>query len=133
MAADESIDGIGELLQGVFTDKDGLRRLLEAVVEIGMREEVAAHLGADRHERSDGSPRLSQRQQAADAEDAGGRVGVVGAAGAWLRAVPPEHVRPVAAERAGVAGGVRGDVLPGREHAERAEVLEAMCGWRCRR
>ena len=54
MAADEDIDGIVSVLQGVFRDEEGLRRLLEAVVEIGMREEVTAHLGAGRHERSGG-------------------------------------------------------------------------------
>jgi putative transposase len=54
MAADEDIDGIVCALQDAFSDKEALRRLLEAVVQIGMREEVAAHLGADRHERSGG-------------------------------------------------------------------------------
>lgn len=54
MAAQESIDGILDCLQQVFADRAGLRRLLEAVVEIGMREEVAAHLGAAEHERSEG-------------------------------------------------------------------------------
>src|SRR5437763_6629461 len=53
MAAQESIDGIVECLQGVFAEKDGLRRVLEAVIEVGMREEVAAHVGAGSHVRSD--------------------------------------------------------------------------------
>lgn len=54
MAAQESIDGIVGLLQGVFSDKQGLRRVLETVLDIGMREEASAHLGVGRHERSDG-------------------------------------------------------------------------------
>jgi len=54
MAAQETIDGILDCLHGVFADKDGLRRLLEAVIQVGMREEVAAHLGAGRHERGAG-------------------------------------------------------------------------------
>lgn len=54
MAAQESIDRIVDCLQGVFAEKDGLRRVLEAVIEVGMREEVAAHVGADRHARGDG-------------------------------------------------------------------------------
>jgi transposase-like protein len=54
MAADESIDGILECLQEVFANKDGLRRLVETVLQVGMREEAAAHVGAERHVRSDG-------------------------------------------------------------------------------
>jgi putative transposase len=54
MAAADDIDGIVECLQGAFADRDGLKRVLEAVLEIGMREEVAAHLGAGRHERTGG-------------------------------------------------------------------------------
>jgi transposase-like protein len=54
MAAQESIDGIVDCLHGVFADREGLRRVLEAVLEVGMREEVAAHLGAGEHERSEG-------------------------------------------------------------------------------
>ncbi len=41
------------LLQEVFSDRDGLKRFLEALVNEGMQAEVAEHLGADRHERSD--------------------------------------------------------------------------------
>src|SRR5690349_12206099 len=54
MAAQESIDGIVDCLQGVFADRAGLKRVLEAVLEAGMREEVAAHLGAGEHERAAG-------------------------------------------------------------------------------
>ena len=52
MAAEEDIDGILRVLQEAFCDKEGLKRLLETVIQIGMREEVTAHLGAGRHERS---------------------------------------------------------------------------------
>lgn len=52
MAA-ESIDRMVELLQGVFQEKDGLKVLLEALVNVGMREEAAKHVGADRHERAE--------------------------------------------------------------------------------
>jgi putative transposase len=54
MAAVENIDGILDCLHGVFLDKECLRRVLETVVNIGMREEVTQHLGADRHARSNG-------------------------------------------------------------------------------
>src|ERR1700677_1771042 len=46
------IGEIGLLVQEAFGSVGGLRRLLEAVVNSGMREEAAAHLGAEMHERS---------------------------------------------------------------------------------
>jgi transposase-like protein len=46
-----AIDQIGEMLKEVFTNPEGLRRLLETVVNLGMREEVTAYLGASEHER----------------------------------------------------------------------------------
>ncbi len=39
------------MLQDVFANTDGLRRVLEAVLAVGMREEVAAHVGAEPHAR----------------------------------------------------------------------------------
>jgi putative transposase len=46
------IGEIGLLVQEAFSSDQGLRRLLEAVVNSGMREEAAAHVGAAMHERS---------------------------------------------------------------------------------
>ena len=46
------IDSFGDLLHEAFSGREGLRRVLEAVVNAGMREEIAAHLGAAEHERS---------------------------------------------------------------------------------
>jgi putative transposase len=46
------IDKIGDLLHEAFSGREGLQRFLEAVVNIGMREESAAHVGAAEHERS---------------------------------------------------------------------------------
>jgi len=54
MASQENIDGILDCLQGVFADPQGLRRVLEAVLDVGMREEVSAHVGAGRHARDEG-------------------------------------------------------------------------------
>lgn len=54
MAAHEDIDGILDRLQEVFAHQDGLRRFMEAAVQIGMREEVSAHLGAEPHARDTG-------------------------------------------------------------------------------
>jgi transposase-like protein len=53
MAAPENIDRILNCLQDAFSSKEGVGRLLEAVLNIGMREEVSGHLGADPHVRSD--------------------------------------------------------------------------------
>lgn len=53
MAAVTGIDQIGDLLHEAFDSTEGLRRLLEAVVNAGMREEAAAHLGAGEHERTE--------------------------------------------------------------------------------
>jgi transposase-like protein len=50
--AGNDIGEIGLLVQEAFSSNDGLRRLLEAVVNSGMREEAASHLGAEMHERS---------------------------------------------------------------------------------
>jgi putative transposase len=53
MADRESIDGILENLQGIFSDKDGLKQVLELMVAAAMDQEVTAHLGVARHVRSD--------------------------------------------------------------------------------
>ncbi|MDB5331029.1 MAG: Transposase, Mutator family [Phycisphaerales bacterium] len=48
-----SIDPIGDLLHDLFSGREGLRQLLETVVNIGMREQAAAHVGAGEHERTE--------------------------------------------------------------------------------
>jgi len=50
--ATDSMAVIAGALQEAFADKDGLRRVLEAVVNAAMNDEVRAHLGAAPHERS---------------------------------------------------------------------------------
>jgi putative transposase len=54
MAKATSIDGLGELLQGVFAREQGPRLLLAALAQAAMRGEVEAHVGAAPHERSEG-------------------------------------------------------------------------------
>lgn len=54
MAEAVSIDGLGELLQGVFAREEGPRRLLELLANEAMRAEVAAHVGAAPHQRAEG-------------------------------------------------------------------------------
>ena len=50
--AEVSIDGLGELLQGVFAREEGPRLLLAALARAAMEAEVGAHVGAAPHERS---------------------------------------------------------------------------------
>ena len=47
------IDKIGDLLHEAFSGREGLKHFLEAIVNIGMREEAAVHLGAGEHERNE--------------------------------------------------------------------------------
>jgi putative transposase len=47
------IDQIGDLLHDLFANREGMQRLLETVINIGMREEATAHVGAAEHERSE--------------------------------------------------------------------------------
>lgn len=49
----ESMDGMAAALQEVFRRPDGPRAVLELLANLAMREEVAAHVGAAPHERSD--------------------------------------------------------------------------------
>jgi putative transposase len=51
--AEVSIDGLGELLQGVFAREEGPRLLLRALARAAMEAEVGAHVGAAPHERSE--------------------------------------------------------------------------------
>jgi putative transposase len=52
MATGHDIGEIGLLLQETFQTEAGLRRLLQALLNSGMREEAALHVGAAMHERS---------------------------------------------------------------------------------
>jgi len=48
-----NIDGLGQLVQEVFSKKEGLKEFLEVLMRQVMEVEVQNHLGADRHERSE--------------------------------------------------------------------------------
>lgn len=48
----ENNDIIGQLLQEVFTERDGLKHLLEMLLDHAMRTEVSEHIKADAYERS---------------------------------------------------------------------------------
>ncbi len=47
-------DVIGQLVQEVFADRDGLKRLLEILLHATMQDEVSRHVGAEPHQRSVG-------------------------------------------------------------------------------
>lgn len=47
-------DIIEQLVQEVFDDRDGFKRLLEVLLQATMQSEVSQHIGAERHQRSEG-------------------------------------------------------------------------------
>ncbi len=49
--AEESMDQVLGSLQEVFKDRDGLRRVIAALVQAAMGQEADAHVGVGRHER----------------------------------------------------------------------------------
>jgi len=51
--AQKDSDVIGRLVQEVFTDREGLKRLLESLLESTMEAEVSEHVGAAGYERSE--------------------------------------------------------------------------------
>jgi putative transposase len=53
MALGKDIDSIGGLLHEAFSEPDRLRQVLQLLADLAMREEVAAHLGAAQHQRSE--------------------------------------------------------------------------------
>jgi putative transposase len=50
--AKASIDVSGELVQRLFQDPDRLREVLQVICQAAMKQEVAAHVGAELHERT---------------------------------------------------------------------------------
>jgi transposase-like protein len=51
--AERNGDVLGQLLQEVFADRDGAKRLLEHLLEQAMAAEVSAHVAASPHERTE--------------------------------------------------------------------------------
>lgn len=51
--AKSNSDIIGQLLQEVFADRDGLKQVLEVLVNQAMQSEVTQHLAADQYQRTD--------------------------------------------------------------------------------
>ena len=115
MAKDDS-DVLGRLLQEVFAEPDGAKRLLEHLLAQAMQAEVSRHLGAEAHERAAGRRGWRNGTKPRTLKT---RVGELEIDVPQVRACEPYHpsMFAVAAERAGPLGGVRRDVLPGRQHA----------------
>ena len=98
--AQGSIAGIEEFLQGLFQREQGLKELVAWLANQAMQNEVSEHVGAERHERTDGRMGYrngSKPRQAADAAHACWRAGAKRSAEAWVPAVSPEFVCPLAA------------------------------------
>ena len=74
---DGYLDEIQERMNG-----DVLKAMVEVIAQRVMEEELAHHLGAERHERTEERPGPSQRVQGAWSKDACGRVGAASASGA---------------------------------------------------
>ena len=51
--AEKNGDVVGHLLQEVFAERDGLRRLLEVLVNAAMQVEAGRHVGAEPHQRTE--------------------------------------------------------------------------------
>lgn len=51
--ADKSIDQLLLVMQGVFQDPDGIKRMMEFLAREAMAQEVSRHLGAEVHQRSE--------------------------------------------------------------------------------
>lgn len=51
--AETNGDVVGQLLQGVFAERDGLRRLLEVLIDATMKVEASQHVGAELHQRTE--------------------------------------------------------------------------------
>jgi transposase-like protein len=88
MAAVKDIDGILVCLQDVFSNKDGLRQMLESVLQVGMREEVTGHLGAESHERNE---RRRGRRNGFKPRTLATRVGELGLSVPQVRGCEPYH------------------------------------------
>jgi transposase-like protein len=107
---------IGAALQEVFNRKEGLRELLELLLNAAMREEAAAHVGAAPHERS--ADRRGHRN-GAKPRTLNTRVGELSLSVPQVRGCEPYHPSMFnkwqRSERALLVACVR-------------DVLEAMCG-----
>jgi len=81
-------DRISALLQEVFSQQDGLRNFLEALVNHAMQTEVTEHLGAEHHQRS---PRRRGQRNGSKPRTLGTRVGRLNLTVPQTRNCEPYH------------------------------------------
>lgn len=121
--AKTSIDVDGDLVQRMLKEPSALAEVLRVLCESAMRAEVAEHLGASLHERAAGrrGHRNGNKERTLKT-----RVGEIELSVPQVRDCERGPYRPSLfgkyerSERAAL-GRVRGDVLPGRQHTQRAE------------
>jgi len=93
------IDQIGDLLHDLFANRQGMQRLLETIVNIGMREPAAVHVGAAEHERSAGRRGYRNGTKPRKLNTRLGELDLsVPQVRNCERAVPSEPVRPLATQ-----------------------------------
>jgi len=121
-------DRLGALVQEVFADRDGLKRFLEAVVNAAMQAEVAEHVGAEAHERTD---RRRGYRNGAKPRGLATRVGSLDLAVPQVRGCEPYHPSMFArwqrSERALLVACAE-MYFQGVSTRKVQDVLETMCG-----
>lgn len=118
---------IGQMLQEVFANRDGLKRLLEQLLQQAMAAEVAGHLRADVHQRS---PERRGQRNGYKPRTLQTRVGELELAVPQVRACEPYHPSMFAkwqrSERALLVACAE-MYFQGVSTRNVREVLEAMC------
>jgi transposase-like protein len=128
MARKSDDDRISALLQEVFSDREGLRRFLAALINEAMQAELTEHLQADRHERTE--ERRGYRN-GFKARSFGTRVGKVDLSVPQTRGCEPYHpslfARWQRSERALLVACAE-MYFQGVSTRKVQDVLQAMCG-----
>ena len=116
--AEQSIHMDAALVEGFLSDPGKLLAVIRAVAQATMAAEVTRHVGAEPHQRTGG--RVGHRN-GHKPRTLATRVGTLELDVPQVRGCEPYHPSLFGkwqrSERAGAARGLRGDVLPGREHA----------------
>jgi transposase-like protein len=127
MMAETKDDVLGGLLQEVFSNRDGLKQLLEHLLQAGMQAEVASHVAAGPHERTD---QRRGHRNGYKPRTLGTRVGSLELSVPQVRACEPYHPSMFArwqrSERALLVACAE-MYFQGVSTRNVREVLEAMC------
>ena len=120
-------DVIGQLLQEVFTNRDGLKELLEQLLNQAMQAEVADHVQADVHERSEQRRGHRNGYKPRTLQDPRGRAGVGGAAGSGCEPYHPSMFAKWQRSERALLVACAEMYFQGVSTRNVREVLEAMC------